>query len=302
MRSSILLLLCGLGALAQEGRLALPATTTAVKVERGWAVAQTGARQLMAFDLREPLSFARTIAVEPGSFEVHSALIVDFSVAPEDVLYVSAYVNFGLGDRRYTLLRYDLHQQAAPRLVPLPDVNCPILAAGEHGVWCLDPNPREARHAPPALYWIAWLGAVRSYPLGLEGDATLGAPRVIAGPVGDRAHLWWTVRRVLLDVEPERGIVRNAPIAVFGQGQAITSFAVAADESVQALLPLRGDSAEALTTTYALAQLDADRRAWRRLLPQAQFVRGAQLTGWGAGRLWIWNRRGHRLETVLREK
>jgi hypothetical protein len=292
-----LMVLFGLGLSAQSGRVALPATTVSVKVERGWAVAQTGARKLAVYDMSEPGTFGKTLTVDPAEFEVYSALVIDYSVAPGDVLYVSAYVNFGLGERRYALLRYDLRQKELPALRHLPGVGCPHLGAGEHGVWCIDPLASAARHAVPMLHWIAWMGGVKSYPLELEGDAALGSPRVVVGDL-DRAVVWWTVRRTVLDVEPERGIVQQSPIAVFGQGHAITSFVLAPGGRVQALLPLRGDGEETLTTPYALAELDAGRKQWRRLLKGTRFVRGAQLAGWSAGRLWIWNRRGHAIEPV----
>jgi hypothetical protein len=303
MRALLLkLVLACAAAYCQPARLLLPPATVSVKVERDWAVAQTGARRLSVFDLRSASPFSRSIDINAADFHVISVVVLDFSVAPEDALYVSAYVNFGLGERVFSLLRYDLTGKAPPHLYHLPNLNCPHLAAGAEGVWCLDPYPRLTGLRPPTLHWIGWLGAVKSYPLGLEGDATLGAPRVIAGPEGDRAHLWWTVRRVVLDVDPVAGIVETSPIAVFGRGRAITSFAAGRDGAIQALLPLRGDGEEGLTTAYALAQLDAARKSWRRLLPRAQFVRGAQLAGWGGGRLWLWDRRGHALEAILEEK
>jgi hypothetical protein len=278
--------------------LPLPKGTIEVKVENGFAIAQDGALSFHLFDLSkaEPESIA--IVLKPADLDVVSLLVQDFSLSPDGVFFVSAYANFGLGDSRYALVRYEFQaKDAVPVLRHLPDIRCRFLAAGIHGVWCLDPDPRETRNQPPQITWVGWLGTMRSYRLSQSPGVSLGPPRVIAG-INDTAQLWWPTMRLFGEFSPVDGVVAATPIPTDPNSRALTSFAVSPTGRVHALLPLRGDRAETLTTPYALAELSAKRDTWRRLLPSKTFVRGALLAGWSADGLWIWNRTARALERI----
>jgi hypothetical protein len=278
--------------------LALPPGTLAVKVENGFAVAQEGARSFRLYPLAEHPPQARTIALDPRPLGVFSFSVEDFSISPDGVLYVAAYVNFGLGDSRYALLRYAFQEAgAAPQVRHLPDVRCRFLGAGVHGVWCLDPEPREMRAEPPALTWIAFLGAVRRYTVLREPGLWLGPPRVVVA-AGDVAETWLPSMRAFLEAHPSDGVRAQAPIPVDPASRALTSFAVSPGGRIEALAPLRDHGVELLTTPYVLVELNAQRTAWRRLLPGRSFARGSLLAGWSPTELWLWNRATHSLESI----
>jgi len=168
----------------------------------------------------------RTIAFDPKQLGVFSFSVEDFSISPDGVLYVAAYVNFGLGDSRYALLRYAfLEAGAEPQVRHLPDVRCRFLGAGVHGVWCLDPEPREMRAEPPTLTWIAFLGTVRRYTVLREPGISLGPPRVVVAG-DDVAETWLPSMRAFLEAHPMGGVRTQAPIPVDPSSRALTSFAV----------------------------------------------------------------------------
>jgi hypothetical protein len=278
--------------------IALPSGTLAVKVENGFAVAQDGARSFRLYALAKQPPEERTIAFDPKQLGVFSFSVEDFSISPDGVLYVAAYVNFGLGDSRYALLRYALLEMGAePQVRHLPDVRCRFLGAGVHGVWCLDPEPREMRAEPPTLTWIAFLGAVRRYTVLREPGISLGPPRVVVAG-DDVAETWLPSMRAFLEAHPMDGVRTQAPIPVDPSSRALTSFAVSPGGRIQALAPLRENGVEMLTTPYALVELNAQRNAWRRMLPGRRFARGSLLAGWSATELWLWNRATHSLETI----
>ena len=278
--------------------IALPSGTLAVKVENGFAVAQDGARSFRLYALAKQPPEERTIAFDPKQLGVFSFSVEDFSISPDGVLYVAAYVNFGLGDSRYALLRYALLEMGAePQVRHLPDVRCRFLGAGVHGVWCLDPEPREMRAEPPTLTWIAFLGTVRRYTVLREPGISLGPPRVVVAG-DDVAETWLPSMRAFLEAHPMGGVRTQAPIPVDPSSRALTSFAVSPGGRIQALAPLRENGVEMLTTPYALVELNAQRNAWRRLVPGRRFARGSLLAGWSATELWLWNRATHSLETI----
>ncbi len=280
-------------------RITLPGGTLAVKAENGYAVAQVGARRflLIALDTQPPQ--ARTIAIEPQQLGVFSFSVEDFSISPDGVLYVAAYANFGLGDSRYALIRYAFQEtDGKPEIRHLPDVRCRHLGAGLHGVWCLDPQPREMRNEPPTLTWIAFLGAVRRYALEGEPGQWLGPARVVVAR-DDVAETWLPSMRLFVEAHPSDGIRAQAPIPVDPASRALTSFAVSPGGKIQALLPVRENGVEMLTTPYGLAELNPQRNGWRRLLPGRRFQRGSRLAGWSATELWLWNRATHSLETIV---
>lgn|GEM_PF-2178589 len=280
------------------GPIPLPPGVTAVKVENGHALVHDGELSFLIFNLTPPFKPPRLVELRADEIGVVSISVQDFSLSPDHVFYVSAYVNFGLGERRYALLRYALADKDAKIQVRhLPDVRCRQLGAALHGVWCLDPDYREARNQLPSLHWIAFLGAVRSVPIARPPGLSLGPPRVIVGP-DDRAAAWLPSMQALVEVHAGEQDAAYSPIPVPQSSRAITSFALAPDGRVHALFPLRGGGEEALTTPYALAELDAERRTWRRLLPQRTFVRGALLAGWSGTDLWLWNRTARRLERI----
>jgi hypothetical protein len=299
-----LLLVACCGARAQS--LALPASTLAVKVEAGFAAAQIGERDFHLIDLSKIAEPPRELHIAAEPFHVVSVRVQDFSISSDGALYVAAYVNFGLGDSRYALLRYDLMDPAAPpRLIRLPDLRCPHLAAGLRGAWCLDPEPRDIRRQPPSLHWIAYLGGVQSLALPPSAGLALGPPRVVVrAAIGERAAVtddeavaWLPAWRVAAMAAPGRDSLAMFPIPASG-GPALTSFALAPGGSLYALVPLHTDELETLTTPYALVELDSRRDAWRRILPGRSFARGAQLAGWSAGGLWLWDRAARRLERI----
>ena len=276
----------------------MPSGTLAVKVENGFAVAQDGARSFRLYALATQPPEERTIAFDPKQLGVFSFSVEDFSISPDGVLYVAAYVNFGLGDSRYALLRYAfLEAGAEPQVRHLPDVRCRFLGAGVHGVWCLDPEPREMRAEPPTLTWIAFLGTVRRYTVLREPGISLGPPRVVVAG-DDVAETWLPSMRAFLEAHPMGGVRTQAPIPVDPSSRALTSFAVSPGGRIQALAPLRENGVEMLTTPYALVELNAQRNAWRRALPGRRFARGSLLAGWSATELWLWNRATHSLETI----
>ena len=276
----------------------LAPATLSVKVENGYAVAQEGARSFRLFDLAQEPPQGRLIAFDAHQLGVVSYSVEDFSVSADGVFYVAAYANFGLGDSRYALLRYALKEQdAQPQVRHLPDVRCRHLGAGSHGVWCLDPDPREMRAEPPTLTWIAFLGTVRRYSLLREPGTSLGPPRVVV--VGDDvAETWLPSMRAFLEAHPSEGVRAQAPIPVDPASRALTSFAVSPSGRIQALAPLRAHGVEMLNTPYALVELDHQRKAWRGLLPGRRFERGSLLAGWSAGALWQWSRETHSLERI----
>ena len=278
--------------------IALASGTLAVKVENGFAVAQDGAHSLRLYALAKQPPEERTIVFDPQQLGVFSFSVEDFSISPDGVLYVAAYVNFGLGDSRYALLRYAfLEPGAEPQVRHLPDVRCRFLGAGVHGVWCLDPEPREMRAEPPTLTWIAFLGAVRRYTVLREPGLSLGPPRVVVA-ADDVAQTWLPSMRAVLEAHPGEGVRTETPIPVDAASRALTSFAVSPGGRIQALTPLRERGVELLTTPYVLVELSARRDAWRRLLPGRRFARGSLLAGWSATELWLWNRATHSLETI----
>jgi len=279
--------------------IALPSGTLAVKVENGFAVAQDGAHSLRLYALAKQPPEERSIVFDPRQLGVFSFSIEDFSISPDGVLYVAAYVNFGLGDSRYALLRFAfLEVGAEPQVRHLPDVRCRFLGAGVHGVWCLDPAPREMRAEPPSLTWIAFLGAVRRYTVLREPGISLGPPRVVVAG-DDVAETWLPSMRAFLEAHPDAGVRTQAPIPADAASRALTSFAVSPSGRIQALAPLREHGVELLTTPYALMELSAERDAWRRMLPGRRFARGSLLAGWSASELWLWNRATHSLETIV---
>jgi hypothetical protein len=278
--------------------IVLPGGTLAVKVENGFAVAQTGARRLLLYPLAKQSPEQRTIALEPHQLGVFSFSVEDFSISPDGVLAVAIYANFGLGDSRYALVELAFEvPDARPELRRLPDVRCRHLGAGVQGVWCLDPEPREMRNEPPALTWIAFLGGLRRYALQREPGQWLGPARVIVAD-DEVAETWLPSMRLFLEVHPTDGIRAQAPIPVDPGSRALTSFAVSPSGKIHALIPLRDRGVELLTTPYALAELNTQRNAWRRLLPGRRFARGSSLAGWSATELWLWNRAAHSLETI----
>jgi hypothetical protein len=269
-----------------------------VKVENGFAVAQEGARSFRLYALAKQPPEERRIVLEAQQLGVVSLSVEDFSISPDGVLFVAAYVNFGMGDSRYALVRYALLEAGAePRVRHLPDVRCRFLGAGVHGVWCLDPEPREMRAEPPTLTWIAFLGAVRRYTLLREPGLWLGPPRVVVAG-DDVAETWLPSMRAFVEAHPSDGVRAQAPIPVDPASRALTSFAVSPGGRIQALTPRRERGVETLTTPYALVELNAQRNAWRRLLPGRRFGRGALLAGWSATELWLWSRATHSLETI----
>ncbi len=279
-------------------RITLPGGTLAVKAENGYAVAQVGARRFLLIALDKQPPEEREVAIEPQQLGVFSFSVEDFSISPDRVLYVAAYANFGLGDSRYALIRYSFQEtDGKPEIRHLPDVRCRHLGAGLHGVWCLDPEPREMRNEPPTLTWIAFLGAVRRYALAGEPGQWLGPAQVVVAR-DDVAETWLPSLRLFVEAHPSDAIRAQAPIPVDPASRALTSFAVSPGGKIQALLPLRENGVELLTTPYALAELNAQRNAWRRLLPGRRFERGSRLAGWSATQLWLWNRATHGLETI----
>ena len=278
--------------------ITLAPATLSVKVENGYAVAQEGARSFRVFDLTQEPAQGRVVAFESHQLGVVSFTVEDFSISADGVFYVAAYVNFGLGDSRYALLRYAFQERdAQPQLRHLPDVRCRFLGAGSHGVWCLDPDPREMRAEPPTLSWISFLGTVRRYSLLREPGVSLGPPRVVV-VANDVAETWLPSMRAFVEAHPVEGVRAQAPIPVDPASRALTSFAVSPGGRIQALAPLRENGVEMLNTPYALVELDSPRKAWRRLLPGRRFERGSLLAGWSAGALWLWSRETHSLETI----
>jgi hypothetical protein len=280
------------------GAIPLPPGVTAVKVENGYALVHDGELSFLIFDLTPPFHQPRLVEIHAAELGLVSVSVQDFSLSPDRVLYISAFVNYGLGDRRYALLRYALAEQDAKLQVRhLPDVRCSHLGAGRRGVWCLDPDFRPARNQMPTLNWIAFLGAFRSIPIARPVGMSLGPARVIVDGE-DSAETWLPSMRAFLEVDPLTELVRYSPIPVEQTSRAITSFALSASGKVQALFPLRGSGEETLTTPYALAELDAERQTWRRVLSQRTFPRGALLAGWNGPDLWLWNRPARRLERI----
>ena len=214
------------------------------------------------------------------------------------MLYVAAYVNFGLGDSRYALIRTAFQEaDAKPEIRHLPDVRCRHLGAGVHGVWCLDPEPREMRNEPPTLTWIAFLGAVRRYTLVKEPGQWMGPPRVVVAR-DDVAETWLPSMRLFFETHPTNGVLGQVPIPVDASSRALTSFAVSPRGKIHALIPLRNSGLELLTTPYGLVELSAQRNGWRRWAGGPIFTRGSMLAGWSATELWLWNRATHSLETI----
>jgi hypothetical protein len=283
---------------SQLGAIPLPPGVTAVKVENGYALVHDGELSFLIFDLSPPFRQPRLVEIHPAEMGLVSVAVQDFSLSPDRVLYISAFVNFGLGNQRYALLRYALAEQDAKlQLRHLPDVRCRHLGAGRRGVWCLDPDFRPARNQLPTLNWIAFLGAFRSIPIAKQPGMSLGPARVIVDGE-DSAETWLPSMRAFLEVDPLTESVRYSPIPIEQTSRAITSFALSASGKVHALFPLRGSGEEALTTPYALAELDAKRETWRRLLSERTFPRGALLAGWNGPDLWLWNRPARSLERI----
>jgi len=143
----------------------MPPGVTAVKVENGYALVHDGELSFLVFDLAPPFQQPRLVEIHPDEIGLVSVAVQDFSLSPDRVFYISAFVNFGLGDRRYALLRYALLEKDAKLQVRhLPDVRCRHLGAGRRGVWCLDPDFRPARNQLPSLNWIAFSRRVQDYP------------------------------------------------------------------------------------------------------------------------------------------
>ena len=271
---------------------------TAVKVENGYALVHDGELSFLIFDLTPPFQQPRLVEIHAAELGLVSVSVQDFSLSPDRVLYVSAFVNFGLGDRRYALLRFSLLEKDAKLQVRhLPDVRCRHLGAGRRGVWCLDPDFRPARNQLPSLNWIAFLGSFRSTPIARQPGMSLGPARVIVDGE-DFAEAWLPSMRAFLEVDPQTQEVTYSPIPVEQTSRAITSFALSASGKVHALFPLRGSGEELLTTPYALAELNAKRETWRRVLSERTFPRGALLAGWNGPDLWLWNRPARRLERI----
>lgn len=280
------------------GPIPLPPGVTAVKVENGHALVHDGELSFLIFDLKPPFKQPRLVELRAAEMGLVSISVQDFSLSADQVFYVSAYVNFGLGDRRYALLRYALEDKDAKLQVRhLPDIRCRHLGAGRRGVWCLDPDFRETRNQLPTLHWIAFLGALRSYPIAQPPGMSLGPARVIVG-VEDMAETWLPSMHALLEVNPRTQLTAYSPIPVDQSSRAITSFALAGSGKVHALFPLRGSGEETLVTPYALAELDAERKTWRRVLSERSFPRGALLAGWDGSDLWLWNRRARLIERI----
>ena len=280
------------------GAIPLPPGVTAVKVENGRALVHDGELSFLIFGLTPPFKQPRLLELRTADLGLVSISVQDFSLSADQVFYVSAYVNFGLGDRRYALLRYSLPDgDEKPRLRRLPDIRCRHLGAGLRGVWCLDPDLRPARDQLPSLNWIAFLGGLKSFPIAQPRGMSLGPARVVAG-AGDTAEAWLPSMRSLLDVNLQTESAVYSPIPVQQSSRAITSFAPSPSGKVHALLPLRGSGEETLTTPYALAELDADRKTWRRVLNQRSFPRGSLLAGWNGSDLWLWNRGARRIERI----
>ncbi len=267
-------------------------------MENGHALVHDGELSLLVFDLTPPFKQPRLVEIHAAELGLVSVSVQDFSLSPDRVLYISAFVNYGLGDRRYALLRYSLMDREPKLQVRhLPDVRCRQLGAGRRGVWCLDPDFRPARNQLPTLNWIAFLGALRTFPIAHRPGLSLGPARVIAGEA-DHAEAWLPSMRAFLEADAQTESVAYSPIPVEQTSRAITSFALSASGKVHALFPLRGSGEETLTTPYALAELDARRETWRRTpLPQT-FQRGALLAGWNGSDLWLWNRPARRLERI----
>jgi hypothetical protein len=131
-----------------------------------------------------------------------------------------------------------------------------------------------------------------------EPGLSLGPPRVVVA-ADDVAETWLPSMRAFLEAHPMDGVRTETPIPVDAASRALTSFAVSPDGRIQALTPLRERGVELLTTPYALLELNAQRNAWRRLLPGRRFARGSLLAGWSATELWLWNRATHSLETIV---
>jgi hypothetical protein len=280
------------------GAIPLPPGVTAVKVENGYALVHDGELSFLLFDLAPPFQQPRLVEIHVAEMGLVSVSVQDLSLSPDHVFYISAFVNYGLGDRRYALLRYSLADKDAKLQVRhLPDVRCRHLGAGRRGIWCLDPDFREARNQLPTLNWIAFLGAFRAIPIAKQPGMSLGPARVIVGGE-DRAEAWLPSMRAFLEVDPLTESVVYSPIPVEQTSRAITSFALSASGKVHALFPLRGSGEELLTTPYALAELDAQRQTWRRVLSERTFARGALLAGWNGPDLWLWNRPARRLERI----
>ena len=280
------------------GAIPLPPGVTAVKVENGYALVHDGELSFLIFDLSPPFHPPRLVEIHAADIGLVSVSVQDFSLSPDRVFYVSAFVNFGLGDRRYALLRYSLVEKDAKLQVRhLPDVRCLHLGAGRRGVWCLDPDFREARNQLPTLNWVAFLGAFKTLPIARQPGMSLGPARVVVG-AEDLAEAWLPSMRAFLEVDPRTLAVAYTPIPVEQTSRAITSFAPSASGKVHALLPLRGSGEELLTTPYALAELDAKRETWRRVSSEQTFPRGALLAGWNGPDLWLWNRPARRLERI----
>lgn len=283
---------------AKLGAIPLPPGVTAVKVENGYALVHDGELSFLLFDLAPPFRQPRLVEIHAAELGLVSVSVQDFSLSPDRVFYVSAFVNYGLGDRRYALLRYSLAEKDPKLQVRhLPDVRCRHLGAGRRGVWCLDPEFREARNQLPTLNWIAFLGALRTVPIARPPGMSLGPSRVIVGNQ-DIAETWLPSMRAFLEVNPETQLVAYTPIPVDQTSRAITSFAVSETGKVYALFPLRGSGVEMLTTPYALAELNETRQAWRRAVKEQTFSRGALLAGWNGEDLWLWNRLARRLERI----
>ncbi len=269
-----------------------------MKVENGYALVHDGELSFLVFDLAPPYREPKLVEIHAAELGLVSVSVQDFSVSPDHVLYLSAFVNFGIDDRRYALLRYSLVEQNAKLQVRhLPDVRCRHLGAGRRGVWCLDPDFREARNQLPTLNWIAFLGGLKTIPIARQPGMSLGPARVMVGG-DDYAEAWVPTMQAFLEVNPQTQAVAYTPIPVPQTSRAITSFALSASGRVHALFPLRGSGEETLTTPYALAVLDAKRETWRRVSKEQTFVRGAMLAGWNNADLWLWNRPAHRLERI----
>ncbi len=269
-----------------------------MKVENGHALVHDGELSFLIFDLAPPFKPPRLVELRAAELGLVSISVQDFSLSADQVFYISAYVNFGMGDRRYALLRYALLEKDAKlQLRHLPDIRCRHLGAGRRGVWCLDPEFREARNQLPTLHWIAFLGGLKSFPITQPPGISLGPARVIAGDE-DAAEAWLPSMRALLEVNLGTQSEVYSPIPVEQSSRAITSFAPSPSGKVHALFPLRGTGAESLVTPYALAELDVERRTWRRVLSHRSFSRGALLAGWSGSDLWLWNRQGRRIERI----
>jgi len=132
------------------------------------------------------------------------------------------------------------------------------------------------RAEPPTLTWIAFLGTVRRYTVLREPGISLGPPRVVVAG-DDVAETWLPSMRAFLEAHPMGGVRTQAPIPVDPSSRALTSFAVSPGGRIQALAPLRENGVEMLTTPYALVELNAQRNAWRRLVPGRRFARGSLL-------------------------